>query len=136
MPSKAYVKIHRDRLNAFINQKQHQALSAAGVYLRQQMMRAVSVPVVKVKGKVTQRSRPGEPPRLETGFGRAGIRDRVEQDGAGKWHLKISVVRNAIYMLFLEFGTKRVKPRPWLVSTWKKNQKQVERIIEMVGNSK
>lgn len=135
MPAKAFVKIHKDRLNAFINKKQHDSLAAAGVYLRQQMMKAVSVPVVKVKGKVVRRSLPGEPPRLETGFGRAGIRDRVEQDGAGKWHLKISVIANAAYMLYLEWGTRRIKPRPWLVSTWKKNQKTVEKIIEMVGNS-
>jgi HK97 gp10 family phage protein len=127
--------VHRDRLNVLIKQKQERALTAAGVFLRDEMRKVVSVPVVKVNGRVTVRSKPGEPPRLETGFGRSKINYRVAQDGRGTWHLKISVAVNAAYMLYLEYGTRRIKPRPWLVSTWKKCQPQVEKIIAMVGNS-
>ena len=54
-------------------------------------------------------SKPGEPPRLRTGHGQRNIAYEIEP-GRGR----VGVRQNAIYMVFLDQGTKRIAPRPWL----------------------
>lgn len=55
------------------------------------------------------RSKPGEPPRVQTGRLRASITHEI--------HPTLPVGRvgtNVKYGKFLEFGTRRMAPRPWL----------------------
>lgn len=64
-------------------------------------------------------SRPGQPPMVRRGFGRKSIdiemfRERLET------HL--GVRRNAAYMAYLEVGTGRIKPRPWLLPALEASQ--------------
>lgn len=145
MPAKMHFTVRRDKFSTAIRQNQQKALQVVGVYLTDEMKKVVSVPVKKVRrtrtrntaaGKkgstyleVVERSKPGEPPRLDTGFGRSMIHHRVEQDGRGMWHLKISVHKNAWYMLFLEMK----RNRPWLMATWLKHRDRIEQIIASFG---
>jgi hypothetical protein len=67
----------------------------------------------KVKGKQTGpvvHSQPGEPPRKQTGRGRASVTYEVDQATA-----TARVGTNVDYMAHQERGTKRgLAPRPWL----------------------
>src|ERR1041385_4001201 len=68
----------------------------------------ISVPVVKVGGKVVVRSLAGEPPRLDTGNLRRGIFGILVSDEEA-W-----VGGQADYLKFLELGTVKMQPRPSL----------------------
>jgi hypothetical protein len=71
-------------------------------------------------------SKPGEPPRKRTGWGQNHIVwdvDRAALEG------RVGISVNAMYMLFLELGTRRMRPRPWLVATYEKLKSQLNRLI-------
>jgi hypothetical protein len=60
-------------------------------------------------------SRPGEPPRLRTGWLRGHVRFELDR-GAGKGRVGVDLA--ALYGVFLELGTRRgLDPRPWLLAT-------------------
>ena len=65
-------------------------------------------------------SKPGEPPRLRTGFGRSQI--VMNHKGGKNPHVRVGVTRNGMYMFWLEIGTRHVKRRPWLLKTLFDNQ--------------
>lgn len=69
-------------------------------------------------------SKEGEPPRVRTSFGRSMITMQylpLKKDP----RVRVGVRTNAKYMIFLELGTKRIAPRPWLVNTFMKNRKLI-----------
>jgi hypothetical protein len=70
-------------------------------------------------------SRPGEPPRKRTGFGQRSVKWEVDRDGVGR----VGVATNAAYLAYLEVGTVRVKPRPWLLATVKKHWETLRGIV-------
>lgn len=75
-------------------------------------------------------SKPGEPPRLRTGFGQRNIAYELDQaKGIGK----VGVRTNAQYMAFLDQGTRRVLPRPWLLATAIKFRRQLEALAKGRG---
>jgi hypothetical protein len=59
-------------------------------------------------------SLPGEPPRKRTGWLQRNVRYELAK---GKQVGRIGITPNAKYGLYLEIGTKRMKPRPWLLAT-------------------
>ncbi|MBX3380897.1 MAG: hypothetical protein KF805_12465 [Phycisphaeraceae bacterium] len=63
------------------------------------------------------RSKPGEPPMKQTGFGQRNITIKW---GEGQLSAQIGIFENAIYMVYLEFGTDdgHIKERPWLRPTF------------------
>ena len=70
-------------------------------------------------------SKPGEPPRLRTGFGQRNIAYELDQaKGIGK----VGVRTNAKYMAYLDQGTSRILPRPWLLATAIKFRRQLEQM--------
>jgi len=71
----------------------------------------VSNPRNRASGEYDQPSKPGEPPRKRTGFGQQSI--AMEFDAAQP-RGKVGMTQNGIYMLYLNFGTKAIAPRPWL----------------------
>lgn len=67
-------------------------------------------------------SQPGEAPRKRTGWGQRHI---VWEFDAQRVAGRVGVSAAAIYMLFLELGTRAVKRRPWLVVTLMKNLRMI-----------
>lgn len=70
-------------------------------------------------------SRPGEPPRLRTGYGRTSIT---------WWRhaplvARVGIRRNAIYMAYLETGTRHIARRPWLSRAVAETRRQMTHII-------
>lgn len=58
-------------------------------------------------------SKPGEPPRKRTGFGQTKI-VRETNDDPDNPLARVGVSKAGIHMAYLELGTKRIAPRPWL----------------------
>lgn len=75
-------------------------------------------------------SKPGESPRLRTGFGRKNI--VVNHDKRGRW-TRVGVTMNGIYMFFLEVGTRRIARRPWLLKTLMDNQEMIGKLAATGG---
>lgn len=63
-------------------------------------------------------SRPGEPPRKRTGAGQSGVQYELDE---ATHSARVGVLKNVVYMLYLELGTRRVAARPWLLATLKRN---------------
>ena len=70
---------------------------------------------VKRDGEI--RSKPGEAPMKQTGFGQRNIAIKW---GPGQMSAQIGIFENAKYMVWLEFGTDdgRIAERPWLRPTF------------------
>lgn len=56
-------------------------------------------------------SAPNSPPALRTGFGRSNVTFELLDRGLEG---RVGVTRQAAYMAYLELGTRRIAPRPWL----------------------
>lgn len=64
-------------------------------------------------------SKPGEPPRKRTGMGQASIQSEFDRGiPAGR----VGMRPQAKYMIYLNFGTKRIAARPWIEVTLKRNE--------------
>lgn len=77
-------------------------------------------------------SQPGEAPRKRTGWlQRHVIMEFAKQGAAGAEVMasRTGVGRNALYGLYLELGTRRMKPRPWLVATLMKHKAMIETLL-------
>jgi HK97 gp10 family phage protein len=69
-------------------------------------------------------SKPGEPPRVQTGTLRRSITHEI--------HPILPIGRvgtNVKYGKFLEFGTRRMAPRPWLRLALAKSRDKIKRIM-------
>lgn len=97
------------------------SLRAATILYHTLCRRAVSVtnPRNRDTGEYDSPSEPGEAPRLRTGFGRAGIVWEFDEENIEG---RVGVTANALYMFYLEIGTKHIARRPWLLITLMSNQ--------------
>lgn len=95
----------------------------ASTFFHQKCRESVSRPNsgVSIKGRdgksrrvYPNPSKPGEPPKLRTGFGQRNI---VVEHDRPRMVSRVGVTRNARYMIFLEVGTRRIKRRPWMSAT-------------------
>jgi hypothetical protein len=99
---------------------------AATNLVRTRAIQLVSKPAIRIRKKRTRTtsrgkkgsqytvfigSRPGQPPQVRRGFGRKSI-DLEEYPS--QLYTRLGVRKNAAYMVYLEVGTGRIKPRPWL----------------------
>lgn len=82
----------------------------------------------KVKGKKAGpvvHSAPGEPPRKQTGRGRASVTYEIDEA-----NLEARAGTNVEYMRHQELGTKRgIKPRPWLRRAVAEVQAQIGALV-------
>lgn len=69
-------------------------------------------------------SRPGEAPRKRTGWLQRNVRYEIEGDTG-----RVGVAANATYGAYLELGTARMRPRPWLVATLTANLARLQAIV-------
>ncbi len=128
MGFKFTAKVHRERFTEQINGQAIKALDTVGVFMVRELQKVVGIPVTKVKGVVTQRSKPGEPPRKDTGLAQSLIRYEIVTDDKGNPKLQMGIGRNAWYLPFLEAK----RSRPWLVATMIANKAKIAAIIKMV----
>lgn len=70
-------------------------------------------------------SKPGEPPRKRTGWLQRHVLEQYDQN---KLEAIVGLATAAIYGLFLELGTRRMRARPWLLATLKKYWGQMQAI--------
>jgi hypothetical protein len=122
-----------------------EGLLRAGAFYHAKCRQVVSKPntgrSVKVKRRVKggnkrtrtiypNPSKPGESPRLRTGFGRNNI--VVNHDPKGRY-TRIGVTRNGMYMFYLEVGTRRIQRRPWLLKTLLENRDVIGMLAAVGG---
>lgn len=141
------VTYRREAFEVRIAERAGQALQVAGLVLQRECMLAVGVAntgVSKVRTRDTSRgkagsqytvypnpSKPGQPPRLRSGFGRSNIFLR-SVGSKRKPVVQVGVGGNAAYMFLLEVGTKRVARRPWLLATLQKSKGKMDAAIKKV----
>ena len=82
---------------------------------------------------MTNPSKPGEAPRLRTGFGRSNV--VINHKGGNNPHARIGVTRNGMYMFWLEIGTRKIARRPWLMKTLLDNQAIIGKLAATGGAS-
>lgn len=72
-------------------------------------------------------SAPGEAPRKRTGFGQRGIVREIDRT---KLEARVGVTKAAIYMYYLEMGTRSISPRPWMIATLNKIKGSLVALIQ------
>lgn len=85
-------------------------IRAAALYFQRELKRVIGIS----NRNGENRSAPGEPPRRETGNLQKNV--LVELDER-KHVARVGVGGNAKYGAWLEFGTRRILPRPWIRPT-------------------
>lgn len=124
-----------------------QRVQAAGIYLVSRIRENISIPSRTVKtvtiakgknkGKIkkvlgargSNRSKPGEFPHKDYG--------RLRQSIASDYNattLTARVGTNLQYGKFLELGTSKMRPRPWLRRTLNEEREAIRRMIEFGGD--
>lgn len=78
-------------------------------------------------------SKPGQSPRVRTGFGRKNI--VMNHKPGPNPYARVGVTKNAIYMFYLEIGTKRILRRPWLMKTLLENSDVIGKLAATGGKS-
>jgi len=82
--------------------------------------------VIDSRGGITfRRSAPVEPPKTDTGRLVSSIKKTKFKNG-----FEYLVGTNVTYGRFLEFGTTKMLPRPWLQPTFLKNKKEITKNID------
>lgn len=92
-------------------------VAAGGKFAQADVERRISKPVVRdFAGNVIQRSAPGEPPRLDTGQLHGNV-DSAAWEGHNVVGATVGVSRpdTPSVPIELEFGTERIRPRPFMV---------------------
>lgn len=82
------------------------------------------------KSKGHSPSNAGDYPAIDTGTLRRSISFEVEEKGDAVIGKVGSTIRNPAYPLFLEYGTSKMKPRPWLRPSLIKNLDWIKERIE------
>lgn len=142
------LKWHGDKFNHALRNATAEGLARATAFFHHQCRAAVSKPNTGERKKggrgkngrfkksrtvYSNPSKPGEPPRLRTGFGQRNVLmefDRSRPAG------RVGVGRNAMYMFFLEIGTRKVARRPWLLATLQQHQTTIGKLAAIGGKDK
>lgn len=103
------------------------AVMRAAALFHEGVLEALNVPNTgqRKKGRTVypSPSAPGQPPRKRTGWLQRNV---VYQADRAAGTVKVGVTVNARYGAFLEAGTRRVRPRPFLLATLDRMRPQLE----------
>lgn len=72
-------------------------------------------------------SKPGDPPTVQTGTLRRSV--QIDRSGIGALNPSARVGTGRRYGFWLEFGTRRIKPRPWMRPTYSKTRRPAQEAI-------
>jgi len=101
----------------FIRKNEEQRLEAAAIYLQNKVKEAISDPSPPV-------SDPGQPPHKDTGTLRASISHEID-----KQTKTARVGSNSEVAKYLELGTDKMSPRPFLEPTLNANRAELKQIL-------
>jgi hypothetical protein len=125
---------HGNKFNEQFRRATATGILRASVYYHNEVRRAVSVPNSgERRGRRTvypNPSRPGEPPRLRTGFGQRNILREFSRPIATA---RVGIAKNAMYMFYLEIGTRRIARRPFLLATLTKHREMIGKLAATGG---
>jgi hypothetical protein len=126
-------------------------LKRAGVFYHGKCRQEVSTPNTGTRRKRTRAtdggragsqyttyddsSSPGDPPKLRTGTGRSHIVHEFNGDQSNP-AVRVGVEQKGLYMAFLDLGTSRVEPRPWLFATLQKHWGAIAALAATGGKNK
>lgn len=150
----AKLKWHGDKFKNFVRKQVAAGMDATGTELHRICRRAASVPntgmsvAVKRKsagGNTSSRtqypnpSKPGESPRMRTGFGQSNIVLNFLKDTLGWAMARVGYTRSARYMTFHELGIRyrRVgkQQRPTVVPSLRNNLARLRAIFQRAAGS-
>jgi HK97 gp10 family phage protein len=120
-------KKHSDRLKRMIArtpQEVARALYSAGQLVELDAERSITTGAVSGAGHVP--SLPGEAPNADTHFLDSNIETEIGGPGL------VTVTSKAPYSAFLEYGTSRASPRPFMRPAVERNRKK---IVQLVGDA-
>ena len=138
-------KVNDKELNQALERLTSVGLERGVQFYHTQLQLVVSVPNTGVDMKVkrhtkggnkrTRRvypnpSKPGEPPRTRTTFGRSQIKKWVDRKNMVA---RVGITKNGIYMAYLDLGTKHIARRPFFMSTLMKNKAIIARLFVSGG---
>lgn len=94
----------------------------------QEEMRDTAIDVSKTYGKKGHHpSLPGNPPAVDTGALRRSITYEVDENKLVGY--VGSTIKDPPYGLYLEYGTSKMKPRPWLKPATEKSMEKIREIM-------
>ena len=128
----AKLKYNGEAFKRHLGVATNDGLKRATTYLWTECRRVVSTPNTRNRktGEYDNPSKPGEAPRLRTGHGQKHI---VMEYDETKIEGRVGVRRNALYMFFLEIGTRHIKRRPWLFVTLMEHARTIGRLAATGG---
>lgn len=130
-----------DRVKSVTIRAAQDAVRQAGMYLVSRCRLIANTPAKRIRRRRVRNtsagskgssytefipSRPYQPPALRTGFGRRNI--DMEFD-ANAIVARVGVRTSASYMIYLELGTGRIQPRPWLKPTTERSRNAIETMM-------
>lgn len=149
--SKVVIISHEKEFTRQLRNATSTGLKAAAVFYHAEARKAVNVANTGTRRKRTRdtaagskgsqyttydnSSKPGQPPRLRTGFGKSQIKWEYNGNKADP-AVRIGVTKKGLYLFFLEVGTRTIRPRPWLMATLKKHWRQIGRLAAIGGKRK
>ena len=142
------IKINDSGFRQYVRQATAVGLQRAGMFLYRQCVQAVRKPnthrsvatfsekqQAKTRGQKTgvryanmHNAYAGLPPFLRTGHGQSNIVYEFNGKQADP-RVRVGIKKNAIYMIYLELGTRRIAARPWLAAMALKHRVTLGRLI-------
>lgn len=121
---KAILYLQKKEKEATQNEKKFVTVACAEIERQAKtLMRDTAVDMEKTYGKRGHHpSLPGNAPAPDTGTLMRSITHEVREENGEVVGIVGSTLRNPDYPKFLEFGTSKIKPRPWLSTAIEKSQ--------------
>ena len=114
--AKNIIKWYGDEVYKKIHDEQKKRVLEAAIFLESYIKKSFG----------TSPSQPGEPPGVDTGRLRASITHEIEE---ALWDIIGRVGTNVEYARYLELGTRKMSPRPYLRRAIEENKQELVNIL-------
>lgn len=109
---------------ATIKAKTTERLRRATLFLWEEVVKALNVgnPAPHLNPSL-----PGRPPRKRTGILQRNVLYEIDE---AQGQAKVGITPMAFYGVFLEYGTKKMQARPFMLATLEKNEDRLKEILD------